>query len=601
MPNNVSMDNPFKVFTPEGMTAEDTVELFVEVSDFKKIQDPGHTMLNGPRGSGKSMLFRYLMPDCQSVAKQVPVSKLTFFGVLISIKNTAPNITELRRLDDQVARTILNEHVLACFVASKVLAAVKKALPTTEKESWLAPTRRFHDAVVVGALRVSGWDGDIGDSPDWSVADLLDNCSRLCEQAYSAVNLYAKRIAFHGTEIEYTGALCDFLTFLYPIIEGLEHLPYLPDGPTYLLIDDADYLSLDQTRVLNSWLATRTQHVVSIKVSTQLNYKTFATIGGQHVRSPHDFQEINIADLYTSKKGSYVENVQRIVEKRLHKANISIPAAEFFPVDSDQEQAVEAIKEEIRSRWESEGRGNRVSDDVVRYARPEYIRRLGGTAKSTSTYSYAGLDQLIHISSGLVRYFLQPAAEMFDEQRALDKNGEVEWIRPGIQNSVVRREAENLMFKEFEDLRKDADCVETPINEHQEEIEKLRNLIRFLGNTFYQKLISQDAERKVFSVAISGEPDRDVLSVFEMGVRYGFFHRSSIGNKDGTGRTRLYVLTRRLAPHFNLDPSSFAGYLFVTNSVLREAMADPDRVLRNAKKHGVDQILDDGQLDLLQS
>lgn len=56
--------NPFRVFSPEEMVAEDVCELFVEpFTDFSKITLPGHAMLNGPRGSGKSMIFRYLLPD----------------------------------------------------------------------------------------------------------------------------------------------------------------------------------------------------------------------------------------------------------------------------------------------------------------------------------------------------------------------------------------------------------------------------------------------------------------------------------------------------------------------------------------------------------
>ena len=85
-------------------------------------------------------------------------------------------------------------------------------------------------------------------------------------------------------------------------------------------------------------------------------------------------------------------------------------------------------------------------------------------------------------------------------------------------------------------------------------------------------------------------PDPEVLEVFEMGVRYGYFHRSSIGNKDGTGRTRLYVLTRRLAPHFNLDPSSFAGYLWLTSEVLIQGMANAEKILRRMKKLGVSDL-----------
>ena len=140
--------------------------------------------------------------------------------------------------------------------------------------------------------------------------------------------------------------------------------------------------------------------------------------------------------------------------------------------------------------------------------------------------------------------------------------------------------------------------IVTPQDEHQKRTEQLRNLIRALGGTFHQKLISDDAERRVFSVAISGPPDPEVMDVFELGIRYGYFHRSSIGNKDGTGRTQLFVLTRRLAPHFVLDPSSFAGYLWATSDLLREGMADPEKILRRIKKVGVSTYFETAQLPL---
>lgn len=38
-------DNPFKVFTPEDIGAEDMHDLFVPVPDFNKIRDPGHRCL----------------------------------------------------------------------------------------------------------------------------------------------------------------------------------------------------------------------------------------------------------------------------------------------------------------------------------------------------------------------------------------------------------------------------------------------------------------------------------------------------------------------------------------------------------------------------
>ena len=126
---------------------------------------------------------------------------------------------------------------------------------------------------------------------------------------------------------------------------------------------------------------------------------------------------------------------------------------------------------------------------------------------------------------------------------------------------------------------------------------QLENLVRALGGIFHLKLVSNDAERRVFSVAISGEAAGDVKRILELGVRCGYFHRSSIGNKDGTGRTRLYVLTRRLAPFFKLDPSSFTGYLWVTNEFVRRAIAAPDGVLRRLKQEGFGE-LEESQLTL---
>ena len=50
--------------------------------------------------------------------------------------------------------------------------------------------------------------------------------------------------------------------------------------------------------------------------------------------------------------------------------------------------------------------------------------------------------------------------------------------------------------------------------------------------------------------------------------------KSLIGNKHGTGKSRLYILNRTLAPHFRLDPSSFAGYKFMKSEVLKISLSD---------------------------
>jgi hypothetical protein len=66
--------------------------------------------------------------------------------------------------------------------------------------------------------------------------------------------------------------------------------------------------------------------------------------------------------------------------------------------------------------------------------------------------------------------------------------------------------------------------------------------------------------------------------------QYGYLHKSTIGNKQGTGRNRLYILSRILAPHFKLDPQSFAGYQFMDSASLKIALTDKKRFLNGFSK-----------------
>ena len=107
---------------------------------------------------------------------------------------------------------------------------------------------------------------------------------------------------------------------------------------------------------------------------------------------------------------------------------------------------------------------------------------------------------------------------------------------------------------------------------HLDNIEKLQNLICAMGQTFHDILVSDRSERKVFSIALSNAPDDEIKRVLKTGVRLGYLHEATIGNKAGNGRTWLYILNRRLAPSFVLDPTGFQGYLFMTNDDLHRAM-----------------------------
>jgi hypothetical protein len=97
------LTNPFSVKTPETMSAQEVVDLFVPIGDYFDIEGPGHIFVHGHRGSGKSMMFRLMSPDCQTLKLGSNIQSLPYYGVYLSIKATDLNVPEFRRLDGQLS------------------------------------------------------------------------------------------------------------------------------------------------------------------------------------------------------------------------------------------------------------------------------------------------------------------------------------------------------------------------------------------------------------------------------------------------------------------------------------------------------------------
>jgi len=592
------LKNPFTVQSPETMDAGEIERLFVDVfSDFPKILSPGHVFLHGPRGCGKSMMFRYMVPDCQMIVHQCSMASLPYYAVYVPVKSTEFQMAELARLDDKHAAAVINEHMMVLHVTGRVLSFLGKRLDGGGPEELAGEARDFMANTFSTLLRDAGREGALPEcAPDTTAAGLFAAMAEVCSRLYAEVLLYLRRLSFTPEPVAYGGPLCGYLDFLCPMLRDLRRLSFMPDGPVYLLIDDADNLSLTQTRVLNTWVSHRTQPDVSLKASTQLGYKTWQTLSGRAIDTPHDFAEVNISTVYTaSRKAKYRDRVRDIVSKRFTYYGISADAPEsFFPPDQRQEEAVRELGRAYRDTPDEEARGYRAADDAYRYARPDYMKGLAGVSKSGPTYSYSGFEQLVHVSSGIVRYFLEPAARMFSHMQAHDPEAEATAIPPGVQNDVIREFSDERFFTEFERIMSDG-AEELP---PRDKVQMLRNLIQALGGTFKHILLSDRAERRVFSIAFSDEPDSEVQEALKLGVVRGYFHVSAIGNKEGTGRTPLYILNRVLAPHFYLDPTSFAGYLFVANAAVREAMVNPRRLLRKVEAQGVESVFEPRQLQL---
>lgn len=76
--------------------------------------------------------------------------------------------------------------------------------------------------------------------------------------------------------------------------------------------------------------------------------------------------------------------------------------------------------------------------------------------KAGSTYSYAGFDQLVAVSSGIIRHFLAPAQEMYSlaitELGANEDN--ITSIKPSIQDEVIKNTPTTIWLVSLKNLKK---------------------------------------------------------------------------------------------------------------------------------------------------
>lgn len=585
-------NNPFQVKTPERLSSDETVALFVDdYTDYEKVKTQGHTFISGPRGIGKSMIFRIMQPDCQCRYYNKTLDKLDFLGFYIPLKNASfTTMPEMERFENNAA-CIINEHIMSVFFLHKVFQCLsdRSLYEGVDCSKYIDDVRGYYTDFCENQLM----DDSVNLKDGCSIFDVFELLSRKMEKLYKKTMNSIRQLSFEQRPLPFiSGFLYDYLDFVVPAISGLTNIGCFNHQHVYLLIDDAHCLTSTQTKVLNYWVSTRTSGEISLKISTQYDYKHYYTTTGGTIDTPHDYTEIDMWKVYTgSARPVYKKRIKEIVEKRLKNEGIFKTAEEFFPEDKEQEEEINKIKNEYYKKYDcGEGRGNRRDDDALRYARPDYIKSLAGISRSSITYSYAGFDQLVHLSSGVARAFLEDAFKMFAEESSRNTEEKVITnISKTVQNEVVRDDASNFLLKDLLKYKKSPDAEQQASSQYsypEDAINRLTNLINGLGALFRVILLSDRAERRVFSITVSDTMSDRVKKTLDLGVQLGYFHLSTLGRKDSVlgGRQPLYVLNRRLSPIWNLDPTSFAGYLSVKNELLEKAMEKPYSTLRRIIK-----------------
>jgi len=271
------------------------------------------------------------------------------------------------------------------------------------------------------------------------------------------------------------------------------------------------------------------------------------------------------------------KKIELIANKRLLLSEIPTKnIIDFLPVDAVQEKLYIDIRQKTEKEWEEIGKPQSKDDYLTRYTIPRLFQHL---AKTRRRRNYAGFDNLVDISSGIVRNFLEPTYLMVDELISKDQSikvNNIKRISPGLQDKIIRRYSEDYLISEFKKIKK----IEKDHPEICNKLDSLRILIESLGRIFYKILINPNAkEARVFSFTVRGQIPSDLSEILELGVKYRYFHERTYGTKEGGGREPWFILNRRLCPMYKLDPSGFEGRLSLTPDDLRLATEDTDKFL----------------------
>ena len=367
---------------------------------------------------------------------------------------------------------------------------------------------------------------------------------------------------------QYKGATTGYLDFLLPFMRRTLKLLNVERLKFYLLLDDVGRMHEFQQRIINGWIANRDQSIICVKMSAvKSDYKTFMTENNWKIETPHDYAELETDDVYTSQGTDYYKKVKLICNRRLELFGINeIDISDYLPPDDKQQSMLNDIKKEYENSTEDN------LDDLISH---ELFSKIGNGSRN-----YAGFDNLVCISSGVVRDFLQPCQVMYNRALEQSENGILKSIPSNIQNDVITEFAKNYLSK-VDIIKRDVGVEDYAI------VDILKTFIQTIGELFYNRLKDKNKiEKRIFTFIVKDSKNlpREYNKMLEFGIAYGYFKKVSSSSKQGGGNYPRYILSRRLAPAFKIDPTSIKGKIELSAKDIELACVNPSQFL--SKKLG---------------
>lgn len=581
--------NPFSDVISNGIPPEAVHRLFVERSDsLTKLRNPSETIVEGQRGTGKTMLLRYFSFEVQS--SLVSMTKLngslvrtmneaqTPFGVYCCLTNAGLNRSDFDAVEGDPRRIALFSHISYLFIVNRLFSAL---LTLGEQD---AQSLARIDAVLtnytVQLLRLpsslvtlNGVDfcRAVVDSTDISLAAANEHIASLlpgCQP--TAFNPWL------GLQSNFIGVLERYKKCL-----GLQ-------APFFLLIDDFDQLNAEQQSVFFNAAAARRHDVVCFKFGIMSEgQKSSTTTFGRTYREGDDYNYVRLdwidggvdADNLTS---SYVKTVEAICTRRMQLAEW--PSSLTLSTLFDNWEHGNKLRDEVRTlaRTEYELLNPKEKPQTFdsfwsKQGNAKYFRHL---AKKKIAHRYAGKTTIIDLSSGIFRQFLEICSGVVEVALADGwKPDSSRRIGPEKQNAAIRAWS----IAMFRSLGSAGDVSALHRTGQIVTSEHLIRLAQSLSRYFKNRLLSDSKDPEVIAIALR-EPmplGSFVKCLLDVAVRESVLQRRSVdysSKSAGGERLPTFILNRRLVPHVGIG-AKLQGRHEMTTSQIELAANDVEKFL----------------------
>jgi hypothetical protein len=605
------MKNPFELLSPEYLPLEKFKEIFVkEYTEVNTLEAPKDFFVYGSRGSGKSMLLNYMEfshqlyyanNDIRKFFQERRKSENKYIGIIVHAtrENLNTEIYETlikNSMDNQefIRRLCLHDLIMAVMNRiTRTILDIPVVLNYLNKFDFNIFNRLYKDSLIeLDNRKIHIFTPFTSED---NAKNVLERLSQVFTAERRAILNYINDKLQAKPNSWYSGNYSSFDT-LHKFSVGLKRILQIPDYSFYLLIDNADETN-DTMQLSIDDLVKQREHMdicfkIAIKKGVDWDFG--------NIQEPHDFSGIIIDELYSTQHTIYYAKIEKIASKRLESIGFEKNVNDFYPKSSNEEKLLLLIKHELKAKYASEYnkrlkelkklvlKSEYVNNRVNKYAQAELFRKL---AVKNKPKSYAGFSNIVHLSSGIVRQFLDISAIMFNEevQREIDKP--ITNISLTVQNNVIKNYADQFM----DELQKSYKALEragTPEKIIEaKQCKELFYLIEALGSYYKERLLNKQLkEPRVFTFTLIDQGKiKEVEDVLRLGVNMNYFQSYWYSTKAGLGKYPGYALNRRLCPRYVIDHTSFRGRVELSSEALLFAM-------KNGKMHKA--ILDESQKTL---